>query len=532
MVIVSFMNGMFKHRIVMRYLISTFIILLVMFFTLNSVTANTPLFKSALSDFNVLNSVFKVLNYVNYTVTYSVDLFIPANSRVELRVAVPPNFPPYQVASLFNSSHPISGILVDECGNEVAVVQLPQSFTAQKLRVSITYMVTIFQVNCSIDPSNIGIYNTSLKEYLLYTKPERYIECDDPNIIGKAREIVGLESNVYHAVYKLFMWVYKNIKYEYEHEVRGALLTLLRGSGACDEHAYLLTALCRAVGIPSRCVNGYGFHLNDTLTGSFTMREGHAWVEILLPNYGWIFVDPTWGLFADSDVLHVSFRRGVESSLLDAGLYCIRYYGSAPRILGSELKVSVIPVDSDGDGLTNLEEYKFKTNAFNVDTDADGLMDGEEMKLYNTNPLKADTDDDGLNDYVELKVYHTDPLTRDTDNDELTDHEEISLFKTNPLLADSDGDGLSDGFEVKISKTNPLNPDSDGDGLNDYLEFMILRSNPLSYDSDGDLWPDYIEYIFSSLIIFNLNNFFLPNFDIIGLIFIIVVVSVAFRSKC
>jgi hypothetical protein len=92
MVIVSFMNGMFKHRIVMRYLISTFIILLVMFFTLNSVTANTPLFKSALSDFNVLNSVFKVLNYVNYTVTYSVDLFIPANSRVELRVAVPQTF--------------------------------------------------------------------------------------------------------------------------------------------------------------------------------------------------------------------------------------------------------------------------------------------------------------------------------------------------------------------------------------------------------------------------------------------------------
>jgi transglutaminase-like putative cysteine protease len=498
----------FENKIKRHHLIFTFSILLIIFLTLSSASTYASSFKGLLKPSNISNSAFKVLNYANYTITYTINLFIPAGSRVELRVAMLQSMSPYQIVSLVSSSYAISNVLIDEYGNRVAVIQLPQSYTSQNIRVSMIYRATLFQVNCSIDPSGIGVYDTSSREYSLYTKPEQYIECNDLNIIEKAREIVGSESNAYYAAYKLFTWVYKNIKYEYESEVRGALTTLFRGSGACDEHAYLLTALCRAVGIPARYVSGYGFYLDEALTGSFTpKKEGHAWVEILLPNYGWIFADPTWGLFAESDLFHVAFRRGVESSLLGSGRCYYYYYGSKPQV-SEELYILVTPLDSDGDGLTNLEEYKFGTNAFSVDTDADGLSDYSELKVYHTNPLKADTDGDGL-----------------------MDSEEIFTFKTDPLLADSDGDGLSDGFEVKISKTNPLNPDSDGDGLDDYLEVMVLKSNPFSGDTDGDLWPDDVEYMLSPLMIFNLKNFFLPNFAIIGLIFVIIAVKVATRSK-
>ncbi|MEK6711271.1 MAG: hypothetical protein AABZ64_11915, partial [Nitrospinota bacterium] len=56
-------------------------------------------------------------------------------------------------------------------------------------------------------------------------------------------------------------------------------------------------------------------------------------------------------------------------------------------------------VDSDGDGLTDLEEVRVhKTHPNKADTDGDGLPDGDEVKRTRTNPLKWDTDEDFLGD--------------------------------------------------------------------------------------------------------------------------------------
>jgi Carboxypeptidase regulatory-like domain/Bacterial TSP3 repeat len=94
---------------------------------------------------------------------------------------------------------------------------------------------------------------------------------------------------------------------------------------------------------------------------------------------------------------------------------------------------SVAGQDTDGDGLTNLQEFQLGTDPRNPDTDGDGVSDGEEVRR-GTNPLNPDTDGDGL-----------------------TDAEEIRLG-TNPLNPDTDGDGIPDGVEVKLG-LNPLVPD-------------------------------------------------------------------------
>ena len=183
-------------------------------------------------------------------------------------------------------------------------------------------------------------------------------------------------------------------------------------------------------------------------------------------------------------------------------------------------------LDSDDDGLTNLEEFSVKTNPIVADTDDDGLLDGEEVNTYLTSPLNSDSDEDGLTDGAEVNEHGTDPLLSDSDDDGLSDSEEINVHQSNPLSSDTDDDGLSDLYEVNnqldinvndanedadsdglvnidemTQQTDPNNSDSDNDGLNDGDEVHTHLTQPLNRDTDGDKMPDgwEVSYAFDPL---------------------------------
>ena len=69
--------------------------------------------------------------------------------------------------------------------------------------------------------------------------------------------------------------------------------------------------------------------------------------------------------------------------------------------------------DTDGDGLTNLQESNYGTNMRVHDTDHDGLTDYEEVMQYRTNPLEYDTDNDGVDDGTEIRIG-SNPLVTET----------------------------------------------------------------------------------------------------------------------
>ena len=161
---------------------------------------------------------------------------------------------------------------------------------------------------------------------------------------------------------------------------------------------------------------------------------------------------------------------------------------------GTNLSVTLVTVDSDGDGLSDDEEVALGTDPNNPDTDGDLLDDGEEVNVQGTDPLDPDTDNGGVNDGTEVLVDGTDPLDPaddrvpavDTDGDGLTDDVEIGLG-TDPNDPDTDGDLLDDGVEVNVHGTDPLDADTDDGGVSDGTEVLIDGTDPL--DPSDDLLP-------------------------------------------
>jgi len=71
-----------------------------------------------------------------------------------------------------------------------------------------------------------------------------------------------------------------------------------------------------------------------------------------------------------------------------------------------------------------------------VDSDKDGLTDVEE-KQFGSNPLIYDTDSDGLNDYQE-KIKGTNPNNQNTDGDRYNDNSDLSPTVKNTAIVDTE----------------------------------------------------------------------------------------------
>lgn len=118
-----------------------------------------------------------------------------------------------------------------------------------------------------------------------------------PEIVARAKEIVGKDSDGRSVAQKLAAWTYANLKWKRVQS--NTLETLASREADCLEHAELYVALARASGLPARVVTGAA--LGD---GSF---GAHAWVEVYLGQ--WCELDPTWGLLDYVDATHLRFEN-------------------------------------------------------------------------------------------------------------------------------------------------------------------------------------------------------------------------------
>lgn len=80
--------------------------------------------------------------------------------------------------------------------------------------------------------------------------------------------------------------------------------------GFCQQYATLMTLLLREHGIPARYVQGFLPGNVNPLTGieEVPNSNGHAWVEVYFPGYGWVIFDPTGGNRSRVETLPIGRR--------------------------------------------------------------------------------------------------------------------------------------------------------------------------------------------------------------------------------
>ncbi|MFQ6078857.1 MAG: transglutaminase family protein [Thermodesulfobacteriota bacterium] len=139
----------------------------------------------------------------------------------------------------------------------------------------------------------------SKREYARYLQPSYQIESRNREIIRRAEAILNGEKNSLLALTKLVHWVSDHLEDELVDSF-SALDALHTKKGECQAHTYLYTALCRAVGIPTKVVSGL----------VYVEEVGflyHAWAESFI-GY-WIPVDPTFDQIP-ADATHIKLVEG------------------------------------------------------------------------------------------------------------------------------------------------------------------------------------------------------------------------------
>jgi transglutaminase-like putative cysteine protease len=104
--------------------------------------------------------------------------------------------------------------------------------------------------------------------------------------------------------------------------------------GVCQDFAHIFLSLVRPLGIPARYVSGYLFQPAGSQNRS-TDGATHAWVEVLLPDLGWVGLDPTNNLIANDRHIRVAIGRDYADVPPTRGVF------KGASTVRSELSVSV-----------------------------------------------------------------------------------------------------------------------------------------------------------------------------------------------
>jgi hypothetical protein len=308
-----------------------------------------------------------------------------------------------------------------------------------------------------------------------YLESESLIESDHPVLIEEAKQITEGSKDAWEAAVKLSKWVGDNIMGALPGGT-SAINTYNTRLGECGSHSRLLTAFCRAVGIPARL--SIGCMYISYAGGCFYQ---HAWTEVYMGDAGWVAVDATAHEFDFVDAGHI--RLGEETSFNPKAMKILDYRmenESVDKIVPDEYKKylgSYIFEERNSifkilyqDGSLAVDIPNAQVLALNP-PDENGVFYPKVTKLLNFS-----FENDLYGNIAKMKLQQVIPLGKKFEQDSIASHvpEEIRPLVGNYWFAQAQAD-----FKVFFENGTLA--------LNDPLAKTIVK---LSEQSDTGLWRD------------------------------------------
>ena len=150
----------------------------------------------------------------------------------------------------------------------------------------------IHEIRYFLRPEKVGLLDEIPKDIReTYLVDGSKYRINDPFIKASAKDAIGDETNPYWIARKIYQWLMGKMYYELSGGWNIAPTVLERGNGSCSEYSFVYIALCRAGGLPARYAGSVVVRGDDACYDDVF----HRWVEVYLPNYGWVPVDPSGG---------------------------------------------------------------------------------------------------------------------------------------------------------------------------------------------------------------------------------------------
>ncbi len=241
------------------------------------------------------NKKYRQYNKHEAVVTYTHQLtnFGPGTVlTADIHLAIPVNRANQNLQAEIKYVPDYTNIVTDKWGQNTAHYYFENVKNGETKTVEMIVKVNTYDVRYFIFPDKVGSLSeipVSIKSKYLEDN-EKY-QISDSYIINSLHKAVGDEKNPYWIARKIYDYLIDNMYYEMTGGWNTAPTVLERGNGSCSEYSFVFISMCRAAGIPARyvgavAIGGEDFRMDDVF---------HRWVEIYLPNYGWIPVDPAGG---------------------------------------------------------------------------------------------------------------------------------------------------------------------------------------------------------------------------------------------
>lgn len=225
-----------------------------------------------------------------------------------------------------------------------------------------------YKIHFNLDKLKLDYPNMTVPESITqYREDFSQLNFNDLRVINKRNEILENVQSLRETLNRVQKYVasipYKSGKFE------SAPKVIEKNNGACTEHSYVTMALLRSLGIPSRLVWNY---LPTESAPSFDFN--HKFVEVWLPNYGWIPMEPLSppiSVAGTTYARHVIFAtmRKVELAAISGG---DRLFQFSKKDLNKSKKVKMnfkilktnltLPENEEAD----LSEIKIQTRSITV----------------------------------------------------------------------------------------------------------------------------------------------------------------------